>query len=77
MPASAQEFEFEQLLQVVKSDGMTLPQAVESVRARTKGRIISAETRTKNGKEVHHIKVLTKDGNVKTHKVQGRSRDNG
>ena len=77
MPASAQEFEFEQLLQVVKNDGMTLSEAVESVRGRTKGRIISAQTRTMNGKEVHHIKVLTKDGKVKTHKVQGRSRDKG
>jgi hypothetical protein len=37
-------------------------------------RIVSAETRVQGGREVHHIKVLTKDGKVKTHKVDGRRR---
>ena len=59
---------------VVQSDGMTLSQAIESVRSRTGGKVVSAETRVQGGREVHHIKVLTKDGKVKTHKVNGRRR---
>ncbi len=57
----------------VQSDGMTLSQATESIRKRTGGKILSAETRVQGGREVHHIKVL-KDGKVKTHKVNGRRR---
>lgn len=64
-------------MQIAQNGDMTLAQAVESVRRQTGGRIISAETKRKNGREVHHIKVLTKDGKVKTHKIQGRKRDNG
>lgn len=54
------------------NDGKTLSQAVEQVRRQTGGRILSAETRVQGNREVHHIKVLTKDGKVKTHQVQGR-----
>ncbi len=64
-------------MEVAQNDGMTLSEAVESVRSRTKGRIISADTKSKNGNEVHHIKVLTKDGKVKTFKIQGRRGDRG
>lgn len=47
---------------------MSLSQAVDSVRrGGNVERVISAETRGK----VHHIKVLTKDGKVKTHRIQG------
>ena len=62
---------------MAQSDGKSLSEAVEQVRRQTKGRIVSAETKVKNGREVHHIKVLTEDGKVKTHKVQGRKRGNG
>ena len=56
----------------------SLSEAVEQVRRKTNGRIINAETRVnKGGREVHHIKVLTKDGKVKTQKVQGCKRGNG
>ena len=58
----------------VQSGGMSLAQAIESVRRRTGGKVVSAETRVQGGREVHHIKVLTKDGKVKTHKVNGRKR---
>lgn len=54
--------------------GKSLPEAIEQVRRQTNGRILSAETRIKGDREVHHIKVLTKDGKVKTHKIQGRKR---
>ena len=59
---------------VAQADGKTLNEAVEQVRRQTGGRILSAETRVEGNREVHHIKVLTKDGKVKTHKVQGRKR---
>ena len=51
---------------------MSLSQAIDSVRRRGNvERIVSAETKVSGGREVHHIKVLTKDGKVQTHKVQG------
>jgi uncharacterized membrane protein YkoI len=59
---------------VAQQNGMTLSQATESVRRRTNGRVVSAETRVQGGREVHYIKVLTKDGKVKTHRVNGRRR---
>ncbi|GMR17398.1 MAG: hypothetical protein BMS9Abin32_491 [Gammaproteobacteria bacterium] len=56
----------------MQNDGMTLNQAVEQVRRQYGGRIVSAETRRDGKREVHHIKVLTADGKVKTVKVPGR-----
>ena len=70
----AVEYQGEQGLHVAQQGGMTLSQAIESVRRRTNGRVVSAETRVQGGREVHYIKVLTKDGKVKTHKVNGRRR---
>ena len=61
--------------QVLQGDGgKSLSEAVEQVRRQTGGRILSAETKLEGGREVHHIKVLTEDGKVKTYKVQGRKR---
>ncbi len=77
MPVSAQESESGQAVRIVQSGGMTLSEAVESVRRSTNGRIVSAETKIQGGREVHHIKVLTKDGKVKTHKIRGRKIGNG
>jgi len=77
VPSAAQAFDLNDVLQLADNDGMTLSEAVESVRRSTDGRIVSAETRTKNGNEVHHIKVLTKDGKVKTYTVQGRKSNKG
>jgi uncharacterized membrane protein YkoI len=76
-PVSAQESEPGQAFRIVQNDGMTLSEAVESVRRSTNGRIVSAETRTSGGREVHYVKVLTKDGKVKTHKIPGRKIGNG
>ena len=60
-------------LQVAR-DGMTLDQAIESVRQRGDvDRILSAETRRDGDRETHYIRYLTKDGKVKTAKVRGRS----
>ena len=77
MPVSAQESESGQAIRIVQNGGMTLSEAVESVRRSTDGRIVSAETRIQGGREVHYIKVLTKDGKVKTHKISGRKSGNG
>ena len=67
------QYQGEQVLQAAQ-DGMSLSQAIESVRRRTGGKVLSAETKVQGGREVHHIKVLTKDGKVRTHKVNGRRR---
>ena len=58
-------------IEIAQSDGVSLSQAIESVRRRTGGKVLSAETKVQGGREVHHIKVLTKDGKVRTHKVNG------
>ncbi len=68
------QYQGEANLQTVQSDGMSLSQAIESVRRQTNGKVVSAETKVQGGREVHHIKVLTKDGKVKTYKVNGRRR---
>lgn len=60
-------------LTVAQSDGMSLNEAVEQVRRQYNGRIVSAETRRSGNREVHHIKVLTEDGKVKTVKIPGRT----
>jgi uncharacterized membrane protein YkoI len=67
----------EQDYRVAQDNGMSLSEAIESVRRKTNGRIVSAETKVSGGRETHHIKVLTKDGKVKTHKVKGRKRGSG
>ena len=61
-------------LRVAQGGGKSLSEAVEQVRRQTNGRILSAQTKVSGNREVHHIKVLTKDGKVKTVKVQGRKR---
>jgi len=59
----------------VAKDGMTLDQAIESVRRRGDvDRILSAETRRDGDRETHYIRYLTKDGKVKTAKIRGGSR---
>lgn len=55
----------------------TLSEAVAQVRRQYNGRIVSAETRRSGNREVHHIKVLTDDGKVKTVRINGCSLDRG
>ena len=80
-PSGAGAFDLLESVQTVQniriaqnSGGKSLAEAVDQVRKQTKGQILSAETRVNGNREVHHIKVLTKDGKVKTHKIQGRRR---
>jgi hypothetical protein len=89
LPATADAFDLEESLRQLHvqhrqagqaelyaaQDGMTLDQAIESVRRRGDvDRILSAETRRNGGRETHHIRYLTKDGKVRTAKIRGRSR---
>lgn len=68
--------------QVFARGGISLDEAVESVRDRNGGRVISAETQQRDGQQVHNIRLLTKDGKVKRiridsssgQRVQGRPR---
>ena len=60
-------------LRTTQGGGMSLSDAIESVRRRGNvERIIDARTTVSGGRETHHIKVLTKDGTVQTHKIPGR-----
>ena len=43
----------------------SLDQAVSEARQRYDGRVISAETQRHNGRESHHIRILTNDGRVR------------
>ena len=54
---------------------VSLSEAVEQVRRRYSGRVVSAKTVVKGKQEVHEIKVLTDDGKVKTERIQGCRRD--
>ena len=61
-------------LLIAQNDGPSLNEAVEQVRRQYNGRIVSAETRVSGNREVHHIKVLTDDGKLKTVRIPGRTR---
>jgi len=67
------QYQGEQDLRVAQQGGMSLSQAIESVRRRTGGRVVDAKTKVEGNREVHYIKVL-KDGTVRTHRVNGRRR---
>lgn len=54
-------------------DRVSLDQAVAMVRRQTGGRVIKASTRRSNGRAVHHIRVLTRDGKVFTVRVDAAS----
>ena len=63
----------ERTLVAAQGNGMSLSQAVDSVRKRGNvERIVSAQTRVEGAREVHHIRYMTKDGKVRTAKVRGR-----
>lgn len=88
VPAAADAFDLEESLRQLHEqhrhaqqpdlrparDGMTLEQAIESVRRRGDvERILSAETRREGDRETHYIRYLTRDGKVRTAKIRGRS----
>lgn len=59
---------------VVQQDCLSLSEAVERVRRQYNGRIVSAETIMRGNREIHVIKVLTGDGQVKTVQIPGCTR---
>ena len=72
--APAPEATAQRKLQVAQSGGVSLSQAVEQVRRQyNPQRVISAETKRSGNREVHHIKILTRDNKVKTVRVNGRT----
>jgi hypothetical protein len=50
---------------LLAANGVSLDAAVKQVRQQTGGRILTADTVTRNGNKVHRIKVLLPDGTVK------------
>ena len=57
---------------VAQARGLTLEQAVQQVLRQYGGRIVSAHTEVRNGREVHVVRVLTDKGKVREQRVQGR-----
>ncbi len=51
----------------------SLDQAVSDARDRYPGRVLSAETQRRDGRESHRIRILTKDGRVKRLNVDAES----
>ncbi|HID49973.1 MAG TPA: hypothetical protein EYP40_10260 [Chromatiales bacterium] len=47
------------------SEQTSLEEAVAQVRQQTGGRVLSAETRSVEGRRVHRIKVLLSDGRIR------------
>ena len=58
--------------QLAKNNKQSLNNAVQSVKQRTGGRILSAKTVKKNGHRIHKIKVLLPSGKIKTFKIKAR-----
>ncbi|MES9969810.1 MAG: PepSY domain-containing protein [Candidatus Thiodiazotropha sp.] len=59
---------------------MSLDQAVEQAKQRLGGRVISAETRERDGKRIHNVRILTKEGKVRRLRINaegGRRQSNG
>jgi hypothetical protein len=59
---------------VAQQGCLSLSEAVERVRRKYNGRIVSAETIMRGNREIHVIKVLTGDGKVKTEQIPGCTR---
>ncbi|MET0065123.1 MAG: PepSY domain-containing protein [Candidatus Thiodiazotropha sp.] len=54
---------------------MSLDQAVQQAKQKTGGRVISAESRSQDGRPVYNIRILTRDGKVR--RMQIRADDKG
>ncbi|NBC22206.1 MAG: hypothetical protein GVY21_01885 [Gammaproteobacteria bacterium] len=55
-------------------DEVSLSEAVAQVKREYGGRILEAETREQNGRRVHVIKVLTREGRVRTVRIPAGGR---
>lgn len=61
--------------QVVAHPGRytSLDQAVSQARERYHGRVLSAETERRGGRETHNVRILTPDGRVKNLRIDADS----
>lgn len=57
---------------LLAQSGQSLQSAKESIKQQTGGRILSAETVSKNGQRIHKIKVLLPSGKVRIFKVNAQ-----
>ena len=55
------------------SDGVSLDDAIALVRGKSGGKVLRAETKQKDHRSIHEIRVLTEDGHVRTYIVDGRT----
>ncbi len=55
-----------------ESGGVSLAEAVTRVQRATGATVIAAETRTRNGETIHHVKVLS-EGHVRVYRVDART----
>ena len=53
--------------------GISLNEAVMQARQQNKGKVLSAETIRIDGRNVHHITILTQDGRVKRSRIDART----
>ena len=60
-------------LQLVQRAQIGLSQAADMVARSTGGRVLSAQTVQEGGREVHRIKVLTRNGEVRIVRVDAAS----
>lgn len=51
----------------------SLDEAVRKVRDRFGGKVLKASTQTRNGRAIHHIRLLTDDGRVRTVRVDAET----
>ncbi|PWG64304.1 PepSY domain-containing protein [Sediminicurvatus halobius] len=56
-----------------RSGGISLDQAVRRVAERTDGRVLSARTIRRGGREIHQVRVLVAQGRVRVFDVDARS----
>jgi hypothetical protein len=53
--------------------GISLDEAVSRMRQKSNGKVLSAETVRVDGRKVHRIKILTKDGRVKRKQIDAET----
>lgn len=53
--------------------GVSLGEAVARVQRATGETVIAAETRTRGGQTIHHVRVLSREGRVRVYRVDARS----
>ena len=58
---------------VNSNQSITLGEAIENARRIVPGKVISAETIRIDQKEIHHIRILTRDGKVKRYRFNGKN----